>query len=68
MVSLPILPSARVSDTVVEPYNAVLSMPSLVDYAHLVLVLDNGALYKVVQTKIRTPRYMDLDALAAAKP
>lgn len=68
LVSLPILPSARVSDTVVEPYNAVLSMPSLVDYAHLVLVLDNGALYKVVQTKIRTPRYMDLDALAAAKP
>lgn len=65
LVSLPILPSARVSDTVVEPYNAVLSMPSLVDYAHLVLVLDNGALYKVVQTKIRTPRYTDLDALAA---
>lgn len=64
LVSIPILPSARVSDTVVEPYNAVLSMPSLVERAHLMLVLDNGALHKAVQTKIRTLRYTDLDALA----
>ena len=40
-------PSPKVSDTVVEPYNATLSVHQLVENADEVMVLDNEALYDI---------------------
>ena len=40
-----IIPSPKVSDTVVEPYNAVLSFHQLVENADECFLLDNEALY-----------------------
>ena len=63
-----IFPSPKVSDTVVEPYNAVLSINSLVDHADLVFCLDNEAFYDILfkELKISTPSYEDLNKIAAA--
>lgn len=40
-----ILPSPKVSDTVVEPYNALLSFHQLVENSDLTFTIDNEALY-----------------------
>jgi len=39
--------AVQVSDTVVEPYNAALSVHQLVEHADEVMVLDNEALYDI---------------------
>jgi tubulin beta len=41
-----VIPSPKVSDTVVEPYNAVLSFHQLVENADECFLLDNEALHK----------------------
>ena len=41
-----VIPSPKVSDTVVEPYNAVLSFHQLVENADECFLLDNEALYE----------------------
>lgn len=60
-----VLPSPKVSDTVVEPYNATLSFHQLVENADLSFCLDNQALYDICQRTLRTesPRYDDLNML-----
>ena len=60
-----VLPSPKVSDTVVEPYNATLSFHQLVENADLSFCLDNQALYDICQRTLRTesPRYDDLNTL-----
>lgn len=60
-----VLPSPKVSDTVVEPYNATLSFHQLVENADLSFCLDNEALYDICQRTLRTksPRYEDLNTL-----
>ena len=45
METFSIIPSPKVSDTVVEPYNAVLSFHQLVENADECFLLDNEALY-----------------------
>ena len=42
-----VIPSPKVSDTVVEPYNAVLSFHQLVENADECFLLDNEALYDI---------------------
>lgn len=42
-----VFPSPKVSDTVVEPYNATLSVHQLVENADECMVLDNEALYDI---------------------
>lgn len=60
-----IFPSPKVSDTVVEPYNAVLSVHQLVEHADEVMVIDNEALYDICfrTLKLQSPTYGDLNQL-----
>merc|ERR1711988_1789313 len=68
METFSIIPSPKVSDTVVEPYNAVLSFHQLVENADEVMVLDNEALYDICFRTLKptTPTYGDLNHLVSA--
>merc|ERR1711968_96481 len=63
-----IIPSPKVSDTVVEPYNATLVLHQLVENADEVMVLDNEALYDICfrTLKLTTPTYGDLNHFVSA--
>jgi len=63
-----VFPSPKVSDTVVEPYNAVLSMHQLVENSDLTWVLDNEALFDIANKtlKMKAPTYGDLNTLIAS--
>ncbi|XP_074246987.1 tubulin beta chain-like [Saimiri boliviensis] len=63
-----ILPSPRVSDGVVEPYNATLSVHQLVQNADETFCIDNEALYNICfrTGKLTTPTYGDLNHLVSA--
>merc|ERR1712156_576344 len=56
-----IYPSPKVSDTVVEPYNAVLSSHQLLENSDETFVVDNEALYNIANNllKIVQPRYSE---------
>merc|ERR1712147_287410 len=56
MLSFSVFPSPKVSDTVVEPYNATLSVHQLVENADECMVLDNAALRKLAVNLIPFPR------------
>ncbi|KAF2312621.1 hypothetical protein GH714_035259 [Hevea brasiliensis] len=60
--------SPKVSDTVVEPYNATLSVHQLVENADECMVLDNEALYDICfrTLKLTTPSFGDLNHLISA--
>lgn len=64
MLTFSVFPSPKVSDTVVEPYNATLSVHQLVENADECMVLDNEALYDICfrTLKLSTPscKYHDL--------
>ncbi|KAJ9550080.1 hypothetical protein OSB04_022623 [Centaurea solstitialis] len=47
MLTFSVFPSQKVSDTMVEPYNATLSVHQLVENADECMVLDNEALYDI---------------------
>ena len=57
MLTFSVFPSPKVSDTVVEPYNATLSVHQLVENADQCMVLDNEALYDICfrTLKLTTP-------------
>ena len=63
-----VFPSPKVSDTVVEPYNATLSLHLLIDSTDLVQVVDNEALYDICfrTLKLTTPTYGDLNHLVSS--
>ncbi|PPQ72786.1 hypothetical protein CVT26_003315 [Gymnopilus dilepis] len=67
MATFSILPSPKVSETVVEPYNAMLSVHQLVDNSDLTICIDNEALYDIcVRTlHIKSPTFPDLNNLIA---
>jgi len=60
-----VCPSPKVSDTVVEPYNATLSVHQLVENSDEVMVCDNEALYDICfrTLKLTTQLYSDLNHL-----
>ena len=60
-----LFPSMKVSDTFVEPYNAILSVPELIEHANSVINLDNKALYDICSKtlKLTNPSYEDLNHL-----
>lgn len=68
MNTFSIVPSPKVSDTVVEPYNATLSMHQLVENTDETFVVDNEALYEICikSLKLSTPTYADLNHLVSA--
>ena len=57
LLTFSVFPSPKVSDTVVEPYNATLSVHQLVENADECMVLDNEALYDICfrTLKLTTP-------------
>jgi len=68
MCTFSVVPSPKVSDTVVEPYNATLSIHQLVENADEVFCIDNEALYDICHRtlKLTTPTYGDLNQLVSA--
>lgn len=62
-----ILPSPKVSETVVEPYNALLSVHQIVENSDLTMCIDNEALYDVTQRtlKVKQPSFDDLNTIVA---
>ncbi len=63
-----VVPSPKVSDTVVEPYNATLSVHQLVENTDETYCIDNEALYDICfrTLKLTTPTYGDLNHLVSA--
>ncbi|SCV29887.1 probable beta-tubulin [Fusarium fujikuroi] len=65
MATFSVMPSPKVSDTVVEPYNATLSLNQLVENSDETFCIDNEALYDIYEKtlKIADPSYADLNYL-----
>lgn len=65
LVSYSTMPSPKVSDTVVEPYNATLSINQLIENTNQTYCFDNEALYDICfrTLKLMTPTYGDLNHL-----
>ncbi|KAM7536813.1 hypothetical protein Aperf_G00000083641 [Anoplocephala perfoliata] len=68
MFTYSVLPSPKVSDTVVEPYNSTLSVHQLVENADGTVCIDNEALYDICFRTLRltTPAYGDLNHLVSS--
>jgi len=68
MCTFSVVPSPKVSDTVVEPYNATLSVHQLVENADEVMCIDNEALYDICfrTLKLQNPNYGDLNKLVSS--
>ena len=62
-----VVPSPKVSDTVVEPYNATLSVHQLVENTDETFCIDNEALYDICfrTLKLMSPTYGDLNHLVS---
>ena len=67
MNTFSVIPSPKVSDTVVEPYNATLSVHQLVENTDESFCIDNEALYDICfrTLKLTTPTYGDLNHLVS---
>uniref|UniRef100_A0A2K6QDJ9 Tubulin beta chain n=1 Tax=Rhinopithecus roxellana TaxID=61622 RepID=A0A2K6QDJ9_RHIRO len=63
-----VLPSPKVSNTVVEPYNATLLVNQLIGNADETFCIDNEALFNICSKtlKLPTPTYDDLNHLVSA--
>lgn len=63
-----VIPSPKVSDTVVEPYNATLSINQLVENSDETFCIDNEALYDICARtlKLPNPSYDQLNHLISA--
>jgi len=62
-----VFPSPKLSDCVVEPYNATLSIHQLIENSEEVVVLDNEALFDICfkTLKLTTPNYGELNHLVS---
>ncbi|KAI8062739.1 tubulin beta chain [Gongronella butleri] len=67
LCSYSVVPSPKVSDTVVEPYNVVLTVHQLVEHCDATFCIDNEALYDIcIRTlKLQSPDYADLNQLVS---
>uniref|UniRef100_A0A7S3AW30 Tubulin alpha chain n=2 Tax=Haptolina ericina TaxID=156174 RepID=A0A7S3AW30_9EUKA len=67
MCTFSVFPSPKVSDTVVEPYNCVLSTHSLLEHTDVSFMVDNEALYDICRRNldIERPTYTNLNRLIA---
>merc|ERR1711902_232294 len=63
LATFSVYPSPKVSDTVVEPYNAVLSSHQLLENSDETFVIDNEALYNINHNilKSKQPTYSELN-------
>jgi cell division GTPase FtsZ len=62
-----IFPSPKISETVVEPYNAILTLSKLIKYSSCSVILDNEALFSIAENKleIENPSLEDLNLIIA---
>ncbi|XP_017131470.1 tubulin beta chain isoform X2 [Drosophila gunungcola] len=67
MLSFSVVPSPKVSEVVVEPYNATLSLHQLIVNTDLTFCIDNEALYDICYQSLRlcSPTYEDLNHLVS---
>ncbi|KAI0258362.1 beta-tubulin 2 [Gloeopeniophorella convolvens] len=67
LATFSILPSPKVSETVVEPYNALLSVHQLVENSDMTICIDNEALYDITTRalKVKSPTFDDLNSLVS---
>ena len=67
LATFSIMPSPVVSETVVEPYNAILSIHQLTENSDLTVCMDNEALHNinVKNMKISHPTFEDMNAVVA---
>lgn len=67
MSTFSVLPSNKVSDTVVEPYNTMLSMHQLIENCENCFCIDNSALYDINTRVLKnnSPSFSDLNSLVA---
>ncbi|KAH7186130.1 tubulin beta subunit [Fusarium flagelliforme] len=67
MATFSIVPSPKVSDTVVEPYKATLLVHQLVENSDVTFCIDNEALYDICKgtLKLSNPSYGDLNHLVS---
>ncbi|KAH6950371.1 tubulin/FtsZ family protein [Ilyonectria sp. MPI-CAGE-AT-0026] len=67
MATFSVMPSPKVSDTIVEPYNATLSVHQLVENSDATFCIDNEALYDICKRtlKVSNPSYGDLNHLVS---
>jgi len=67
LATFSILPSPKVSETVVEPYNCILSAHQLIDNSDLSITLDNEALYDIAvrMHKKQNPSFDQLNTFIA---
>ena len=65
--SVSVLPSPKVSDIVVEPYNSLLAMDQLTEWSDEVFCMDNEALYNISSRtfKCKNVSYDNLNELIA---
>ncbi|CAG9334761.1 unnamed protein product [Blepharisma stoltei] len=63
-----VLPSPKVSDIVIEPYNAVLALHKICEYPRLNLLYDNEALHDICTRNFNNmkPTYADLNRIISA--
>merc|ERR1712136_354248 len=68
LATFSVYPSPKVSDTVVEPYNAVLSSHQLLENADETFIIDNEALYNINYNILKNnqPTYEELNSLISA--
>ncbi|KAJ1974491.1 Tubulin beta-2A chain [Dimargaris verticillata] len=68
MATFSVMPSPKVSDTVVEPYNATLSIHQLVENSDETFCIDNQALYDICMNtlKMPSPTYSHLNQLVTS--
>lgn len=68
MTTFSVFPSPKVSNTVVEPYNATLSVHQLVENTDETFCIDNEALYDICfrTLKLQSPSYQELNHLVSA--
>ena len=67
MSTFSVMPSPKVSNSVVEPYNATLSVHQLVENTDMTFCIDNEALYNICShtLKLTSPTYADLNHLVS---
>lgn len=56
MATFSVVPSPKVSDTVIEPYNATLSVHQLIEHSDETFCIDNEALYNICQRTLKLPQ------------
>ena len=68
MTAFSVVPSPKVSNVIVEPYNATLAFHQLIENTDQTVILDNEALYDICfrTLKLTQPTFGDLNHLVSA--